>query len=165
MMKQSMKILLVFLALLAVPCWAQSYPATDTFSGSGALSSNWTQTAPTGLSFPPVALLRSSGTVVPAPPALTSNSWGLAFYSGEAFNNDQYAQVKFVAHSTAGSNTGPCVLMSSVGSGYCYAADDGQVRGFSNSLWDTTPVTAAPSLPAAIQLNCPLWGPLLPAQM
>jgi len=149
MIKQSVKMLLAFLVLLAVPSWAQSYPATDSFSGSGALSASWTQAAPTGLSFPPVALVRSSGTVVPgtaSPP--TSYPWGLALYSGETFNSDQYAQAVFVTHSTAGGRTGPCVLMSSVGSGYCYSGDDGVVHGYSNAIYDTIPVTGCP-IPAS----------------
>jgi hypothetical protein len=126
-----------------------SYPATDSFSGSGALSSNWTQAAPYGLSYPPVALVRSNGTVVPgasAPP--TTYPWGLALHTGVTFTNDQYAQVVFVAHSTAGGRTGPCVLMSSVGSGYCYSGDDGVIRGYSDAIYDTIPVTGCP-IPAS----------------
>jgi len=149
MIKQSVKMLLAFLVLLAVPSWAQSYPATDSFSGSGALSASWTQAAPTGLSYPPVALVRSSGTVVPgtaSPP--TTYPWGLALYSGETFNSDQYAQAVFVTHSTAGGRTGPCVLMSSVGSGYCYSGDDGVVHGYSDTIYDTIPVTGCP-IPAS----------------
>jgi hypothetical protein len=45
--KQLAKILLVSLLLVAAPCLAQTYPATDSFSGGSVispvtLSSNWT---------------------------------------------------------------------------------------------------------------------------
>src|SRR5438270_9031254 len=58
-------LLLLLLAFLpAIPALAQTYPVVDTFSGSGALSSNWTNTTATGLAYVPLA--KSSGVVVPS---------------------------------------------------------------------------------------------------
>jgi len=118
MTKQLMKIFLVLVALMAIPAWAQ-YPATDAFSGTGALSSSWTNTSGSGY----VALVKASGKAVPS----TSGSQGLASYTGVTFTANQYSQAVFVAHTSSGSNTGPCVHMSTSGNGYCYLADDGLI--------------------------------------
>ncbi len=127
-------IVLVLVTLITAPAWGTTYPVTDTFSGSGALSANWTNTtAGAVLSFKPVPLVQASGKVVPgasSPP--TTYPWGLAIYTAVSFNADQYSQVKFVAHSTAGSTTGPCVQMSLSGGGYCWEVDNLHVNGFSN---------------------------------
>ena len=135
-----------------------NYPVTDTFSGSGALSSNWTDmtaAAQTGLSFPPVPLLQSSSEAVPTPPALTGTSWGWEVYTGAPFSANQYSQVVFVAHNAAGGGTGPCVRMSPGGESYCYIADDGAINEFSNGVWYTTILSTCP-VPASgdtIQLS------------
>ena len=135
-----------------------NYPVTDTFSGSGALSSNWTNmtaAAQTGLSFPPVPLVQSSGEAVPTPPALTSNSWGWEVYTGAPFSANQFSQIVFVAHNSAGGGTGPCVRMSPAGESYCYIADDGAINEFSNGVWYTTILSTCP-VPASgdtIQLS------------
>ncbi len=135
-----------------------SYPVTDTFSGSGGLSSNWTNlsaAAETGLSFPPVPLEQSSGTAIPTPPSGTGNSWGWEIYTGAPFTTDQYSQVKFVNHSTAGGGTGPCVHMADGGNALCYVADDGEIVTFSNGVWYETTLTGCP-VPASgdtIQLS------------
>ena len=135
-----------------------SYPVTDTFSGSGGLSSKWTNlsaAAQTGLSFPPVPLEQSSGTAIPTPPSGTANSWGWEIYTGAPFAVDQYSQVKFVNHSTAGGGTGPCVHMSDGGDALCYVADDGAIVTFSNGVWYLTTLSTCP-IPASgdtIQLS------------
>jgi hypothetical protein len=124
-----------------------NYPVTDTFSGSGALSSNWTNmtaAAQTGLSYPPVPLVQSSSEAVPTPPALTANSWGWEVYTGAPFSANQYSQVVFVAHNAAGGGTGPCVRMSPSGQAYCYVADDGDIVEFSNGVWYTTILSTCP---------------------
>jgi hypothetical protein len=46
---------------LATSSWAQLYPVTDAFSGTGALSANWTSTTTT--QDPYVALAQASGKV------------------------------------------------------------------------------------------------------
>ncbi len=132
---------------------------TDSFSGSGALSSNWTNMsaqAQAGLSYKPVPLVQSNGTVVPGPSAPpTSYPWGWELYTGVAFNNDQYSQVKFVAHSAAGGGTGPCVRMNANGNSYCYVADNGAIVTFSNGVWYQTILSTCP-IPASgdtIQLS------------
>ena len=102
--------------LPAMTSWASAtYPAVDTFSGSGALSSNWTNTTSAGQGY--VSLTQSAGTVAPS----VLGQQGLAIYSGISFTNDQYAQAKFVTHSSAGGgSTGVCVRMNVAGSGVCY---------------------------------------------
>ncbi len=105
---------------------AATYPAVDTFSGSGALSSNWTNTTSAGQGY--VSLAQNAGTVVPS----VSGQQGLAIYSGVSFSNDQYAQTKFVTHSSAGGSTGVCVRMNAGGSGVCYLADDGVTYALAN---------------------------------
>ncbi len=115
------RILPAFLLLLTAPAWAATFPVTDTFSGSGPLSSNWTSTTAPGQGYVP--LQQAAGQVVPSTPA----QQGLAIYTGAIFTNDQYSQVKFVAHLVVGGSTGPCVRMSLAGDGVCYLADFGQI--------------------------------------
>ncbi len=79
-------ILSMLVMLITAPAWAQSYPVTDTFSGSGALSANWTKTTAYGSTFVP--LTQASGTVGPS----VSTSQGLESYTGATFTNDQYSQ-------------------------------------------------------------------------
>jgi hypothetical protein len=135
-----------------------TYPVTDTFSGSGALSSNWTNmsaAAQTALSFPPVPLMQSSNTAISTPPADIANSWGWELYAGAPFTSSQYSQAVFVNHSTAGGGTGPCVRMSDGGNAYCYIADDGAITTFSNGVWYQTLLSTCP-VPASgdtIQLS------------
>jgi Abnormal spindle-like microcephaly-assoc'd, ASPM-SPD-2-Hydin len=97
------------------------YPAVDTFSGSGALSANWTNTTSAGHGY--VSLAQSAGTVAPS----VSGQRGLATYTGISFTTDQYAQARYVAHSSAAGSTGVCVRMNAAGSGVCYLADWGQI--------------------------------------
>jgi hypothetical protein len=105
---------------------AAVYPVSDTFSGSGALSANWTNTSSAGQGYVP--LERSSGTVVPS----VSGLQGMATYTGASFSNDQYAQAIFVAHSWAAGSTGVCVRMNVAGSGVCYLADWGLIYSLAN---------------------------------
>ncbi len=115
-------LLLSAFLLVTVAASSQIFPATDNFSGSGLLSTNWTDIASSNTGY--VLLTRSAGTVIPSVAA----QQGLAIYTGATFNNDQYAQVKFVTHvDGSGSSTGPCVHMSLTGSGVCYLADVGQM--------------------------------------
>jgi len=103
-----------------------TYPAVDTFSGSGALSSNWTNTTSTGQGY--VSLAQNSGTVTPS----VSGQQGLATYTGISFTNNQYAQAVFVTHSSSGGSTGVCVRMNAAGSGVCYLADWGMTYALAN---------------------------------
>jgi Abnormal spindle-like microcephaly-assoc'd, ASPM-SPD-2-Hydin len=119
-----------------------TYPATDTFSGYGALSANWTNTTSAGQGYVPLA--QSGGTAAPSVP------WqqGLAIYTGTSFTNDQYAQAVFVAHSFAAGSTGVCVRMNAAGSGVCYLADYGVIYSLANgagsySLTSGCPVPAS----------------------
>lgn len=132
------KILLAFVSLLvAIPAWA-SYPVIDSFSGSGALSSNWTNTTATGT--PYVALAQASGTVVPS----VSGSQGLATYTGVTFTNDQYAQAQFITSGTNANTTGVCVRMDTAGAGVCYLADSGAINFVYNGVWYGTAITSCP---------------------
>ena len=118
--KQLARILLASLLLVAMPCLAQTYPATDSFSGGSstspvALSSKWTnnQNDPTDYSS---TIVQAGGLAT-----LSTNTIGMATYTGETFNNDQYAQV--VVHGgKSGDNDpyGPCVRTDTNGNGYCY---------------------------------------------
>jgi len=115
--------LLTFLALLlATPCWSQSYPALDSFSGSGALSANWSAVANNG------SIVQASGKAVPS----VSGGAGMAAYTGVSFNANQYSQFVFVTSGTSGNNTGPCVRMTTSGNGYCYLADIGEIYWLTN---------------------------------
>jgi len=60
----------------------------------------------------------SGGMVTPS----VSGQQGLVIYTGSSFSNGQYAQARFVAHSSAAA-TGVCVRMTVSGSGVCYLAD------------------------------------------
>ncbi|RSL17361.1 ASPM-SPD-2-Hydin domain-containing protein [Edaphobacter aggregans] len=102
------------------------YPAVDTFSGSGALSTNWTNTSSYGQGY--VSLAQNSGTVAPS----VSGQQGLATYTGISFSNDQYAQAKFVGYSSAQGSTGVCVRMNTAGNGVCYLGDYGLLYSLAN---------------------------------
>jgi hypothetical protein len=114
-------LLLVLAFLPATQAWAQTYPIIDTFSGSGELSSNWTNTTATAETY--VAAAQVGGSAVPS----VSGQQSLVTYTGAAFHNDQYAQVRFVTHSSAGGSTGPCVRMDAAGNGVCYLVDYGVI--------------------------------------
>jgi hypothetical protein len=90
---------------------ASSYPVTDAFSGSGALSANWTNTTASGY----VPLAQASGTVVPS----VSAKQGLAIYTSVTFANDQYSQVKLLKTTSNTDSTGPCVHMNAAADGVC----------------------------------------------
>jgi Abnormal spindle-like microcephaly-assoc'd, ASPM-SPD-2-Hydin len=119
-----------------------SYPAVDTFSGSGALSASWTNTTSSGQGY--VALAQNTGTVAPS----TSGQQGLAIYTGVTFTNDQYAQARFVNHSSAGGSTGVCVRMNAAGNGVCYLADWGLIYSLANGA-GSYPITQGCPVPAS----------------
>jgi hypothetical protein len=98
---------------------ASSYPVTDAFSGSGALSANWTNTTASGY----VSLAQASGTVVPS----VSAKQGLAIYTSVPFTNDQYSQVKFLKTTSNTDSTGPCVHMNAAVDGVCWIADSARI--------------------------------------
>jgi hypothetical protein len=108
------KLLLIPVLLLTAPAFAATFPVTDSFSGSGPLSSNWTNTSAQSY----VPLQQFNGEAIPASASLQ----GLAIYTGATFTNDQYAQVTFVNQGPGGSSSGPCVRMSVSGDGVCYLA-------------------------------------------
>jgi hypothetical protein len=118
--KQLARILLASLLLVAMPCLAQTYPATDSFSGGSAsspvaLSSKWTNNVndPTDYS----SMIVQAGGLA----TLSTNTIGMASFTGQTFNNDQYAQV--VVHGGKSSDNdpyGPCVRTDTNGNGYCY---------------------------------------------
>jgi hypothetical protein len=116
------KCLLLILLALATSLWATTYPVTDNFSGTGPLSSNWTNTAVAGQGYVP--LQQNNGVVVPS----VSGQQGMALYTGVPFSHDQYARVTFVTHmANSLSSTGVCVHMDVNGDGICYLADIGQL--------------------------------------
>jgi hypothetical protein len=126
---EALLLLLVFGVLLTTPGWATTYPVTDSFNGSGSLSSNWTNTTATGQ--PYVAVARNSGMVGLSVPG----QQGLAIYSGATFANDQYAQATFINPSSASSDaTGVCVHMSADGTGVCYLAAYGVIYALTNGV-------------------------------
>ncbi len=115
-------ILLVFVGLMTTPAWAATYPITDAFSGSGALSSNWTNTTET--SDFNGTLVQASGKAVASP----AGTVGLATYTGAGFTNDQVSQTTYLPVTPTGNNnTGPCVRTDTAGDGYCYYPQNGQV--------------------------------------
>ena len=116
-------ILSILFFLLTIPAFG-SYPAIDSFSGTGPLSTNWTNTSASGY----VALTQSSGTVVPS----ASGAQGLATYTSITFAFNQYSRVTFYQSAAGGSSTGPCVRMSASGDGVCYLASDGAMYVLSN---------------------------------
>jgi hypothetical protein len=131
-----------------------SYPVTDTFSGTGALSSNWTNTTASG-SYGYVPLAQAGGTVVTS----RSGYWGLATYTGVTFTNDQYSQVKFVYHTSglATMATGPCVRMNTAGNGICYFPDQGQMRVL-NGGTETTIIVSCPVAAAGDTVKLSVTG-------
>jgi hypothetical protein len=124
-------------AVLSDPAPA-TYPAVDTFGGSGALSANWTNTTSANQGY--VSLAQSAGTVAPS----VSGQHGLATYTGISFTNDQYAQAKFIAHSSAAGSTGVCVRMNAAGSGVCYLADWGLIYSLANGAGTYAIVSGCP---------------------
>lgn len=137
-------LLLLVLAFLPVTRACAQSTVVDTFSGSGALSSNWTNTTASGQTFVP--LVQANGTVVPSTPG----TQGLAIYTGTSFVPWQYAQAQFVFHmvSALGSHTGLCVHMSVSGNGVCYLADAGAIFLASNGTFSTAITTGCP-IPAS----------------
>ena len=115
-----------------------AYPVLDTFSGSGALSANWTNTTSPDQGYVPLA--QSAGTVATS----VSGQQGLAIYTGISFTNNQYAQAKFVAHSSAAGSTGVCVRMNAAGSGVCYLADWGLIYSLANGAGTNGIVSGCP---------------------
>jgi hypothetical protein len=104
-------------------------PYSDSFSGSGALNACWTNVT-AGLPITPSTLVRSGGKAVPT----ASGSEGLAVVGGVTYPADQSAQfttTTFFAPSQ-GQDTGPCVHMSTVGSGYCWAVGGAQINLWTN---------------------------------
>jgi hypothetical protein len=106
------------------------------------LSSNWTNTTSAGQGY--VSLAQNAGTVAPS----VSGRQGLAIYSGISFSNNQYAQAKFVTHSSAAGSTGVCVRMNAAGSGVCYLADAGLIYALANGA-GTHPIASSCPIPAS----------------
>ena len=115
------RILPALLVMLTTPVWAATFPVTDTFSGTGPLSSNWTNTTAPNQGYVPIH--QASGEAILATPG----HQGLAIYTGANFTNDHYSQVKFLTHLATSSSTGPCVRMNVAGDGVCYLADTGHI--------------------------------------
>ena len=115
------RILPALLVMLTTPVWAATFPVTDTFSGTGPLSSNWTNTTAPNQGYVPIH--QTSGEAILATPG----HQGLAIYTGANFTNDHYSQVKFLTHLATSSSTGPCVRMNVAGDGVCYLADTGHI--------------------------------------
>jgi hypothetical protein len=112
--------LLILILLLTAAGRGAVYPVTDTFPGSGILSSNWTDLANTNPGY--VLLQQANSAAVPS----VAGAQGMAIYTGATFTNDQYSQINFVSQvASSGSSTGPCVHMSGTGNGVCYLADIG----------------------------------------
>ena len=101
--------------LLSLPAFGQT-TVTDNFSGSGALSGNWTNSSVAGY----VACNQFSGNAQPA----TALHQCIAAYTGASFTNNQYAQ--FVANGTiAGNATSPGVRFDNAGNGYVFSSTFG----------------------------------------
>lgn len=113
-------------------------PVSDTFSGSGALCSAWTQTSASGF----VPLVRSSGFAVPN----TSSSQGMAVFTGASFSSVQYSQAALTWQS--GNYSGVCVGMSVSGTGACYFPNIGDVYSVLNGSGVGSIVTGCSSLPS-----------------
>jgi hypothetical protein len=123
-----------------------SYPVMDAFSGSGALSANWTNT--TSSSYVPLA--QASGTVVPS----VSSKQGLAIYTGVPFTNDQYSQVKFLKTTSNTDSTGPCVHMNAAADGVCWIADSARIyRLTSGAGVESIATCAVPASGDLLQLS------------
>ena len=135
-------LLLVLTFLPATRALTQSYPVVDAFSGSGALSSAWTNTTSSDQGY--VALVQNVGTVGPT----VSGQQGLAIYTGTTFTNDQYAEATFVNHSSASGSTGVCVRMNTAGSGVCYLADYGFMFLLANGA-GTGPISTDCPIPSS----------------
>ena len=106
------------------------------------MSSNWTNTTSAGQGY--VSLAQNAGTVAPS----VSGQQGMAIYSGISFTNNQYAQAKFVTHSSAAGSTGVCVRMNAAGSGVCYLGDWGLIYSLANGA-GTYPITSGCPIPAS----------------
>ena len=91
-----------------------------------------------------MSLAQNGGTVAPS----VSGQQGLAIYSGIPFTNDQYAQARFVTHSTAAGSTGVCVRMNAGGSGVCYLADWGLIYSLTNGAGSYA-ITSSCPVPAS----------------
>jgi len=92
-------------ASVAVPGYS------DNFSGTGALSANWTVVTASGYT----SLARVSGQAQSSP----SGTKGLAIYTGGTFGPDQQSQATWGVSSDGGA-TGVCVRMNASGNGYCW---------------------------------------------
>lgn len=131
---KAIEVFMLLLALAFLPitrAWAQTYPVTDSFSGTGALSGNWTNTNPIWEMFVP--LEQNGGTANPSVGA----EQGLAIYSGAAFTSDQYAQARFTTFSNS-DDTAVCVRMDGTGDGICYAPNVGLMWRLVNGAWAYT---------------------------
>ena len=76
---------------------------TDSFTGTGTLSACWTQAAS------PAILSRVSGSI-----QLTSGAGGIAVYTGKTVSST------FTITTQSSSFGGPCILMQTNGTGYCW---------------------------------------------
>lgn len=89
---------------------------SDSFSGTGSLSSNWTSPVSgfTGVFVHEIA--QAAGVAVDN----YAWSYGAALYSGTTFPNDQYAQVTVQSIGPDSGVPGICVRATVSGNGYCW---------------------------------------------
>lgn len=104
-----------------------SLPATEPFTGTGALSASWTQ-----VGFSAQTLARSSD--VGKATAADSAHDVEAYWTGDTFSNDQYSQVTVSAGLTSGLAFAQALVRASgTGSGsakfYLFATDGGSGSG------------------------------------
>ena len=91
------------LPLGSIPIVSISCTGSDSFTGTGTLSACWTQAAS------PAILSRVSGSI-----QLTSGAGGIAVYSGKIVSST------FTITTQSSSFGGPCILMQTNGTGYCW---------------------------------------------
>jgi len=87
---------------------------SDNFSGTGALSANWTAVSASGYT----ELARVGGQAKSSP----SGTKGLDIYTGGVFAADQESRATYgvSGSGSGGGATGVCVRMNAVGNGYCW---------------------------------------------
>ena len=119
---------------------------TDSFTGTGALSACWTQAAL------PAVLSRVSGSI-----QLTSGAGAIAAYTGKTVSST------FTITTQSSSFGGPCILMQTNGTGYCWfiqgnelfaLLNGGGVSSFGGSCPSVSPGGVA-TISAVITLGIP----------
>lgn len=135
--------------LASVPSGCGTLPVTDSFTGSGALSSCWTQSTVSG----DVPLVRSSGVVIPN----TASSQGQATFTGVVFSTTvQYAQAKLVW--AAGNYSGVCINMTVAGTGACYLPNLTAVAGFTAGSYTGNIIAGCAALPSGDVVKLSVTG-------